>query len=94
MESIEVLCSNCSVPRYEPLDESKIYSVIITSYLVDGGDKFSMFKTDKISFRSLGKFRSNKFFFRWRSVEEDPSADSRWSRDGFFEITTACRSRS
>lgn len=44
VQSLEVLCSNCSVPVYEPLDKNKMYGVIIDSFLYDEGDGFTMFK--------------------------------------------------
>ncbi|KAM9496774.1 5'-nucleotidase isoform 1-T1 [Clarias gariepinus] len=39
-----VLCTECRVPHYEPLDATKVYRVVMPSYLVDGGDGFSMIK--------------------------------------------------
>lgn len=42
--SANVLCSNCSVPSYENLDPNRQYGIIISTYLYDGGDGFSMFK--------------------------------------------------
>ncbi|XP_031627384.1 protein 5NUC-like [Contarinia nasturtii] len=47
VHSVEVLCANCSVPAYEPLDEQKIYGVILNAFLYEGGDGFSMFKPYK-----------------------------------------------
>ncbi|KAF5885871.1 5'-nucleotidase-like isoform X1, partial [Clarias magur] len=40
----DVLCTQCRVPRYEPLVREKVYKVVIPSYLVDGGDGYSMIK--------------------------------------------------
>uniref|UniRef100_A0A8C7LP92 5'-nucleotidase n=1 Tax=Oncorhynchus mykiss TaxID=8022 RepID=A0A8C7LP92_ONCMY len=46
--SISVLCTNCRVPVYEPLDNSRLYKVVLPSYLVEGGDGFSMIKEEKL----------------------------------------------
>ncbi|XP_041716774.1 5'-nucleotidase [Coregonus clupeaformis] len=46
--SISVLCTNCRVPVYEPLDDSRLYKVVLPSYLVEGGDGFSMIKEEKL----------------------------------------------
>lgn len=46
VESVRVLCSHCFVPFYENLDPDREYGIIITSYLYDGGDGFSMFKVN------------------------------------------------
>lgn len=40
-----MLCTECRVPKYEPLDPEKIYTVVMPSYLVDGGDGFGMIKS-------------------------------------------------
>lgn len=36
--SIDVLCNECTVPKYYPLDLTKIYRVAINSYMAGGGD--------------------------------------------------------
>lgn len=41
--SLEVLCRDCEVPRYEEVDDEKSYGVIISDFLKSGGDGFSMF---------------------------------------------------
>lgn len=40
---IKVLCQKCEIPRYEPLEDSKIYKVVMTDYVYTGGADFSMF---------------------------------------------------
>ncbi|XP_072359333.1 5'-nucleotidase-like isoform X2 [Scyliorhinus torazame] len=41
---LDVLCSECRVPHYEPLKDSKVYKIIVNSYLAGGGDGFTMLK--------------------------------------------------
>lgn len=40
--SVEVLCTACEIPDYEPLDKEKVYSVVMQSFLSGGGDGFTM----------------------------------------------------
>lgn len=37
-------CSICDTPTFTELDENQKYGVVITSYLYEGGDEYSMFK--------------------------------------------------
>lgn len=48
VKKANVLCTQCRVPHYEPLDPKKVYKVIMPSYLVDGGDGYSMIKEEKL----------------------------------------------
>lgn len=45
---LEVLCTQCRVPSYEPLRMDKVYRVILPSFLVGGGDGFRMIKDEVI----------------------------------------------
>ncbi|CAK6956906.1 snake venom 5'-nucleotidase-like [Scomber scombrus] len=44
--SLSMLCTKCRVPKYEPLDLEKNYTVVMSSYIVDGGDGFTMIKDE------------------------------------------------
>uniref|UniRef100_A0A672N2N0 5'-nucleotidase n=1 Tax=Sinocyclocheilus grahami TaxID=75366 RepID=A0A672N2N0_SINGR len=48
VKSVNVLCTECRVPRYEPLNQKKVYKVVLPSYLMDGGDGYSMIKQQKL----------------------------------------------
>ncbi|XP_053674378.1 apyrase-like [Anopheles nili] len=41
--ALDVLCHECSVPRYEPVEPFRKYRVITNSFLAGGGDGFTMF---------------------------------------------------
>ncbi|XP_038616945.1 5'-nucleotidase [Tachyglossus aculeatus] len=43
---IEVLCTKCRVPRYEPLKLDVVYKVVLPSFLAQGGDSFQMIKDE------------------------------------------------
>lgn len=49
--SANVLCGDCAVPEYSPIVDTKVYKVIVTSFLVEGGDGFDMFNVSRIFLR-------------------------------------------
>ncbi|KAK6640781.1 hypothetical protein RUM44_012478 [Polyplax serrata] len=42
--SVRVRCASCEVPEYRPLDMKAEYNVIMPTFLLEGGDNFTMFK--------------------------------------------------
>lgn len=44
VESVEVLCRKCEIPKYEKLDINEEYGIIIDSYNYGGGYQFDMYK--------------------------------------------------
>ncbi|XP_065311549.1 protein 5NUC-like isoform X2 [Dermacentor albipictus] len=38
--SLKVLCANCSVPVYKPVRKERVYSIVTTSFIANGGDGF------------------------------------------------------
>ncbi|XP_072437242.1 5'-nucleotidase [Chiloscyllium punctatum] len=45
---LDVRCSECRVPHYEPLEDSKIYKIVVNSYIAGGGDGFTMLKNENL----------------------------------------------
>ncbi|XP_015352493.1 5'-nucleotidase [Marmota marmota marmota] len=43
---LDVLCTKCRVPSYEPLKMDEVYKVTLPSYLASGGDGFQMIKDE------------------------------------------------
>lgn len=41
--SLKVLCSACTIPRYENIELAKEYNVILDQFLYAGGDGYDMF---------------------------------------------------
>lgn len=58
--SLSLLCTDCRVPKYEPLDPEKIYTVVMPSYIVDGGDGFDMIKNELLKHNTGRKFGSEE----------------------------------
>uniref|UniRef100_I3J6T5 5'-nucleotidase n=1 Tax=Oreochromis niloticus TaxID=8128 RepID=I3J6T5_ORENI len=50
--SLSLLCTECRVPKYEPLDPQKTYTVVMPSYMVGGGDNFTMIKRELLKHNS------------------------------------------
>ncbi|KAL6485721.1 hypothetical protein MHYP_G00051130 [Metynnis hypsauchen] len=48
VKKASVLCTECRVPHYEPLNANKVYKVVMPSYLVDGGDGYTMIKQEMV----------------------------------------------
>ncbi|KAG2468322.1 V5NTD nucleotidase, partial [Polypterus senegalus] len=48
VSSLEILCTECRVPHYEPLDLNKVYKVAVPSYIASGGDGYQMIKQEKL----------------------------------------------
>uniref|UniRef100_A0A182JP57 Apyrase n=1 Tax=Anopheles christyi TaxID=43041 RepID=A0A182JP57_9DIPT len=42
--ALDVLCHDCDVPKYEPVEPFRKYRVITNSFLAGGGDGFTMFE--------------------------------------------------
>ncbi|XP_037563268.1 protein 5NUC-like [Dermacentor silvarum] len=47
--SISVLCSNCSVPKYEPIDCAATYGIVTADFLTRGGDGFKFASSVNVS---------------------------------------------
>ncbi|XP_043923465.1 5'-nucleotidase [Protopterus annectens] len=46
--NLEILCNECRVPTYMPVEEEKVYKVILSSYIAQGGDGFIMLRDEKL----------------------------------------------
>lgn len=57
VQSIYARCGNCAVPMYEKLDLNANYTIIISSYLSEGGDGFSFKKV--LEYKSFGECEAN-----------------------------------
>lgn len=41
---VKVICSECEVPEYLPLDNDKFYDIVLSNYLLNGGDGYTMIR--------------------------------------------------
>lgn len=52
VRSLGVLCTKCRVPHYEPVEDETVYKVVLPSYMVKGGDGFSMIRNETLKHNS------------------------------------------
>lgn len=43
VHSVELLCADCDVPMYKPLDVFKQYKVVVGEFMSNGGHGYTMF---------------------------------------------------
>lgn len=55
VQSVNIQCSECKLPSYEPIDLEKKYTIIMTKYMAYGGDQYKMIKDELISINNLGE---------------------------------------
>lgn len=44
-----VRCAKCRVPKYEPIENDKVYKIIMSTWMRKGGDQFQMFLKNRIN---------------------------------------------
>ncbi|XP_074644941.1 snake venom 5'-nucleotidase-like [Tubulanus polymorphus] len=59
--NVEVRCSECLVPRYQPLELNRSYKVLLSDYMVKGGDGYSMIAKKARKIHLLGDLDSDVF---------------------------------
>ena len=52
---IKVSCTECTRPKFVPLENDKVYKVAVPSYMGSAGDGYEMIKTNAINYHT-GKF--------------------------------------
>uniref|UniRef100_A0A671URS3 5'-nucleotidase n=1 Tax=Sparus aurata TaxID=8175 RepID=A0A671URS3_SPAAU len=52
VRSLDILCTQCRVPQYEPVEDEAVYTVVLPSYMMTGGDGFSMIKNETLKHNS------------------------------------------
>ncbi|CAN7982098.1 unnamed protein product [Ixodes pacificus] len=58
-DTLQILCANCSVPKYEAVQPNGTYKIVTTSFIANGGDGFTFDDDVKKSLQTEGKY----FFF-------------------------------
>ena len=48
-------CADCRVPKYQPLEDEKVYEVVMNTYMAKGGDGFEVIQKHAIRNRNTGK---------------------------------------
>lgn len=42
--SIDILCRECTPPQYQPIDIDRMYRIVATNFLANGGNGYKMFE--------------------------------------------------
>lgn len=51
VNSVEILCEECTPVQYKPLDPNRYYSVVATDFLANGGNDYTMFAEHQQNFK-------------------------------------------
>lgn len=62
VESVNVMCNTCNVPKFYPLSKTRQYGVLLTTFLLYGGDGFDMFMVCYNIFHQDTKINNKKMF--------------------------------
>lgn len=52
---VKVLCADCDIPEYKLLDDNKMYGIILSNFLLAGGDRYSMIRDHAQQGHIVGK---------------------------------------
>ena len=63
VKSLHVLCKQCRVPRYVPIEMEEVYKVAVPTYIAKGGDGFEVLKKNIIKYHENGKLSTSDFHF-------------------------------
>lgn len=53
---VKVVCSECEVPEYLPLDNDKFYDIVLSNYLLNGGDGYTMIRDNAVQKHVVGEY--------------------------------------
>uniref|UniRef100_A0A3Q4BQF1 5'-nucleotidase n=1 Tax=Mola mola TaxID=94237 RepID=A0A3Q4BQF1_MOLML len=52
VRSLSIVCTKCRAPHYKPVEDETVYTVVMPSYLVKGGDGYSMIRDEMLKHNS------------------------------------------
>jgi len=55
VKSATIRCSECKLPSYEPINPDKKYTLLMSKYVANGGDRYDMIKDESIGTNCLGE---------------------------------------
>ncbi|KAK3789426.1 hypothetical protein RRG08_010619 [Elysia crispata] len=51
---VQMMCSKCSIPHFEPLNVTEIYQIVMNNYIANGGDTYTMIPTHTVRRHTIG----------------------------------------
>ncbi|XP_062592437.1 5'-nucleotidase-like [Saccostrea cucullata] len=58
---VQAICSDCNIPKYEPLNNNKMYGVILTNFILSGGDGYTVLKDNARQEHVVGNLDTDAF---------------------------------
>lgn len=52
---VKVVCSECEVPEYLPLDNDKFYDIVLSNFILNGGDGYTMIRDNAVQKHVVGE---------------------------------------
>ncbi|XP_063404664.1 snake venom 5'-nucleotidase-like [Mytilus trossulus] len=53
------ICQNCTIPAYEPIDANVMYSLILTNFIRNGGDGYTMIRDNAVQSHTIGDLEAD-----------------------------------
>ena len=53
---VDVKCTECRVPIFEPLKTEHVYQILTWDYMINGGNDYTMIKDNMLRKHNLGKY--------------------------------------
>uniref|UniRef100_V5GYR9 5'-nucleotidase n=1 Tax=Ixodes ricinus TaxID=34613 RepID=V5GYR9_IXORI len=70
-DKLEILCANCSVPKYETVEPNGTYRIVTTSFIANGGDGFTFDDDVKNSMETEGRMDVEVFTEHVRKISSN-----------------------
>lgn len=51
---VQMRCSKCRIPKFEPLNTTEVYQILMNNFMITGGDGYSMIPEEKIRVHTIG----------------------------------------
>lgn len=55
VEELKLRNVNSRIPSFEAVNKSRSYDILVSTYMAEGGDGYSMLATDRLDYKSLGE---------------------------------------
>lgn len=76
VKEVKIICTTCDTAEYHDVDESKMYNVLLSSYLASGGDGYEILKRQPA--QNLYKLLSSCFIFYLKQMSPiEPKIEGR-----------------
>uniref|UniRef100_A0A8W8JH47 5'-nucleotidase n=1 Tax=Magallana gigas TaxID=29159 RepID=A0A8W8JH47_MAGGI len=89
---VKVLCADCDIPEYKLLDDDKMYGIILSNFLLTGGDGYSVIKDHAKQGHIVGKLDTDTLADYVRDFS--PLYTARENRIEFVGDTYTCGTNS